>query len=174
MTHYHKYHKERITLGEDIYIYLMTKMLNNAIVFWNIAISCYLKNCSPIVKFYTREMSILPRFAKFNTCEFQKFRWSRNFVPAKLNTFKVRITTCKGSCPPSVSMTHVSVVLSFKPRFFFSTFILLFVKLSYLSLSFLRIENTIPIHIVNCLIQISFFELNQPGQLHAMLFHNQN
>ena len=34
-------------------------------------------------------MSILPRFAKCNTREFRKFRCSRNFVPAKLNTLRV-------------------------------------------------------------------------------------
>ena len=34
-------------------------------------------------------MTILPLFAKLNTREFEKIRHSRNFVPAKLNTFKV-------------------------------------------------------------------------------------
>ena len=34
-------------------------------------------------------MTILQRFAKLNTREFEKNLHSRNFVPAKLNTFKV-------------------------------------------------------------------------------------
>ena len=34
-------------------------------------------------------MTILPWLAKLNTREFEKIRHSRNFVPAKLNTFKV-------------------------------------------------------------------------------------
>ena len=36
-------------------------------------------------------MTILPWFAKLNTREFEKIRHSRNFVPAKFNTFKVLI-----------------------------------------------------------------------------------
>ena len=67
-------------------------MFNNSIIFWNIAISGYLKNSlysTLLAKFYTREMSILRWFAKFNTREFKKFEWSRNFRPAKINTFKV-------------------------------------------------------------------------------------
>ena len=44
---------------------------------------------SLIAKFYTREMTIFPWFAKLNIREFEKIRHSRNFVPAKLNTFKV-------------------------------------------------------------------------------------
>ena len=34
-------------------------------------------------------MTIFPSFAKLNTHEFEKIWHSRNFVPAKLNTFKV-------------------------------------------------------------------------------------
>ena len=50
-----------MTLGEDIYIYLMTKMLNNAIVFWNIAISWYiLKNW-----FFSNREILYPRNVNF-------------------------------------------------------------------------------------------------------------